>query len=399
MAIQQVNLGTYANDGAGDDLRTAFNKVNSNFSELDNLTIVGGTNLGAGSPVFASVVADSGTGSKLSFRSLVAGTNIAVTNNSDTITFTTTGTITANLTGNVTGNVTGNLTGNVTGNVTGNLTGNVTGQVSDITNHALSELSDVSNLSPVNGQFLRYNTGLWSYTAIDTNMVSEGVSNLYFTPYRARESISVSGDLSYNSITGVLSYTMPTLSIVATSGSYSDLINKPSLFSGNYNDLTNKPSLSTVATSGSYSDLINKPSLFSGNYDDLNNKPDLSVYATVTSVNTAIANLVDSAPGALDTLNELAAALNDDSSFATTINNQLSLKANTSSLHAVATSGNYNDLINKPIIPGSSTNFNLGPIANQTITNIFDLLLYTSKIDLGTITSPAPVNYNAGSLV
>ena len=31
--------------------------------------------------------------------------------------------------------------------------------------------------------------------------------------------------------------------------------------------------LATVATTGSYDDLINKPSLFSGNYDDLTNKP------------------------------------------------------------------------------------------------------------------------------
>lgn len=54
-----------------------------------------------------------------------------------------------------------------------------------------------------------------------------------------------------------------TLSTVGTSGSYTDLINKPSLAtvatSGNYTDLTNKPVLVTVATSGSYTDLTNKP--------------------------------------------------------------------------------------------------------------------------------------------
>lgn len=45
-----------------------------------------------------------------------------------------------------------------------------------------------------------------------------------------------------------------TLATVATSGSYADLTNKPSLFSGSYSDLTNKPSLSTVATSGAIAD-------------------------------------------------------------------------------------------------------------------------------------------------
>lgn len=88
------------------------------------------------------------------------------------------------------------------------------------------------------------------------------------------------------------------LATVATSGSYADLTNKPSLFSGSYDDLTNKPtipsltgyatesyvssaisgkadssSLASVATSGSYNDLSNKPSLFSGSYTDLTNKP------------------------------------------------------------------------------------------------------------------------------
>lgn len=41
---------------------------------------------------------------------------------------------------------------------------------------------------------------------------------------------------------------------------------------------------------------------------------------------TAIANLVDTAPSTLDTLNELAAALGDDPNFATTISTQIGLK-------------------------------------------------------------------------
>lgn len=49
------------------------------------------------------------------------------------------------------------------------------------------------------------------------------------------------------------------LADVATSGSYTDLEDKPVLFSGDYNDLANKPSLATVATSGSYNDLSDKP--------------------------------------------------------------------------------------------------------------------------------------------
>ena len=53
MDLQNINLGQYANDGTGDDLRTAFQKVNANFALLnDNVNISNGTNLGTGIPIF-----------------------------------------------------------------------------------------------------------------------------------------------------------------------------------------------------------------------------------------------------------------------------------------------------------------------------------------------------------
>ena len=48
--------------------------------------------------------------------------------------------------------------------------------------------------------------------------------------------------------------------------------------------------------------------------------------ATTAYVRTAVANVVDSAPGALDTLNELAAALGDDANYATTTANTIGTK-------------------------------------------------------------------------
>jgi hypothetical protein len=94
---------------------------------------------------------------------------------------------------------------------------------------------------------------------------------------------------------------------VATTGSYSDLSNKPNLAtvatSGSYNDLSNKPSIPTktsdltndsnfvastslasVATTGLYSDLTGTPNLATvattGSYADLSNTPNLSTVAT-----------------------------------------------------------------------------------------------------------------------
>lgn len=52
----------------------------------------------------------------------------------------------------------------------------------------------------------------------------------------------------------------------------------------------------------------------------------LSGYATDADVAAAISSLIDAAPGTLDTLNELAAALGDDPNFATTITNEISAK-------------------------------------------------------------------------
>jgi hypothetical protein len=56
-----------------------------------------------------------------------------------------------------------------------------------------------------------------------------------------------------------------------------------------------------------------------------------------TDIEDAVAAVIDGAPGALDTLNELAAALNDDSSFANTIINSISNHTSaTTNVHGIA---------------------------------------------------------------
>lgn len=61
--------------------------------------------------------------------------------------------------------------------------------------------------------------------------------------------------------------------------------------------------------------------------------------ATTAFVSTAVSNLVDSAPGTLNTLNELAAALGDDASFSTTVSTALGnrLRVDTASQNLTAT--------------------------------------------------------------
>jgi microcystin-dependent protein len=77
---------------------------------------------------------------------------------------------------------------------------------------------DTTTIAPTANQVLSWDVSTNNFIPTDgfaaqlsastTDDVSEA-SNLYFTTARARNSISVSGDLSYNSATGVISYTDP----------------------------------------------------------------------------------------------------------------------------------------------------------------------------------------------
>ena len=153
--------------------------------------------------------------------------------------------------------------------------------------------------------------------------------------------------------------------------------NARSDFSGDFNDLINAPNI-TEDESGEvvYADedgniiaRINadgfKTTKVSANNVEINGK------SVTTIIDERVAAMVDSAPEALNTLNELAGALGDDPNFATTIAQQIGEKANQSDLathtgnttvHITSAertawnaksnfSGSYNDLTNKPTIP------------------------------------------------
>jgi hypothetical protein len=80
MAIEPILIGNYANDGTGDDLRTAFEKVNANFISLTGtVNIVNSTNLGVGEGLYSGK-----NNASLEFKSLTS------TDNSITITATAT---------------------------------------------------------------------------------------------------------------------------------------------------------------------------------------------------------------------------------------------------------------------------------------------------------------------
>ncbi len=186
-----------------------------------------------------------------------------------------------------------------------------------------------------------------------------GVNGDVFTIFRGvlellpqiTQSISPRADATWGYITGNIDNqidlqaeldakaNISSLSAVATSGSYTDLTNKPNLavvaISGSYNDLSNNPNLATVATSGLYADLSGKPNLAtvatSGSYSDLSNTPNLAAVATSGSYND-----LTNKP----TIPTKTSELTNDSNFVAS-----------TSLATVAFTGSYNDLSDKPIAP------------------------------------------------
>lgn len=89
--------------------------------------------------------------------------------------------------------------------------------------------------------------------------------------------------------------------------------------------------------------------------------------ATESYVSTAISNLVDSAPGTLNTLNELAAALGDDPNFATTVANSIGAKLD-ASVNPLKAASVSNDTIT--FTRADNTTFTVTTSDANTVTSI-----------------------------
>ena len=266
-----------------------------------------------------------------------------------------------------------------------------------------------------------------------------GNSNVQLSSFSvATAAASGGGALSYNSTNGQFTFTPADLSSIVGSQnlSWDSGTSTLSISSGNSVDLSSlldnvdsqaiSLSGNVISISGDASTVDLGPLLGSvdSNYGDANVASYLSAqgYATQSAI---VAAITDSAPATLDTLNELAAALGDDPNFATTTTNNLALKANSADLHAVATSGDYTDLTNRPTIAlsGSDLSYdgttldlsgvgavgpqgNVGPtgatgngITNATVSSGELILTYsnTSVQNLGDITGPQGPQGNVGS--
>jgi hypothetical protein len=184
----------------------------------------------------------------------------------------------------------------------------------------LDELHDLSVKNASDGDMIKYvaSTGLWTKIAASTTNIVEG-TNLYYTTAR------VNSDFDTR---------------LATK-STSNLSEGTNLY---YTDTR----VGTYLTTNSY--------------------------ATQTYVNTAVSNLVDAAPGTLNTLNELAAALGDDPNFATTVATSIGTKV--PNTRTITINGTAYDLsadrswtINSMVYPGAGIAVSTGSAWGTSITN------------------------------
>lgn len=162
---------------------------------------------------------------------------------------------------------------------------------------------------------------------------------------------NANGILAYNGSTQLPLYwtvgsglSLSSNALVALPQDWSVITNKPTFFSGSYNDLTDKP----VLFSGSYNDLTNKPVLFSGSYNDLTNKPTIPA----AQVNSDWA----ASSGVAQILNKptlFSGAYADLTGKPVLFDGTWASLTGKPTFAIVATSGSYADLTNKPSIPAA----------------------------------------------
>lgn len=303
-------------------------------------------------------------------------------------------------------------------------------------------------------------TNVNTFTANATSNVTANISVPTKTSDITNDSWFIDKDV--NNLTN---YTLTTsLATVATSGSYNDLSNKPSIptntsdlnndsgfIDKDVNNLTNytlSSSLATVATSGSYADLLNKPTIWDATIKIQKNSTDIDSFTTNAttwktiniSVPTTVAELSDSSDYA--TVASLAAvatsgSYNDLSSKPTIWTANLTIQKNwttvatfwanatswvtanitvptkvtdlsdggdyvkSASLATVATTWDYDDLIDKPTIPwvinnltSTSTTDALSAAQGKALKDALDNISWLGKfLSLWDSTTGQPISF------
>ena len=255
----------------------------------------------------------------------------------------------------------------------------------------LEELHNVLITAPATGEVLIYNatTGLWTNTntMASKSYVDTAVSGLGNTAAETYVPLSTLGNADGvatldpsgfvpQSQLDINERIQDQAAKLITDGTHTRI-------SVSYNDTSNTLNLTATYADEEVMDAI-ATSLTAGNgitktYNDPANTITLAVDTTVmadkTYVNTAISNLINSAPAVLDTLKEIADALGNDANFATTITTALATKLNittAAATYATIASDNLKAPIDSPTFTGTVSGVTKGMVGLGNVDNTTD---------------------------
>ena len=343
MAQQNINIGTSANKGDGDPIRTAFTKVNANFTEL---FATHDGSIAQKADIQGSVFADDSTvlvdavSSKINLDGTVKGniipdTNVAYDIGSSSLRFKD-----LYLSGNTIHLGTSSLSVDANGNFSfsGGLKSNnpIVGDDSTLLVDTANSTIPFTVLSDKPTTLSGYGItdgGGTTFTGT-TDGITEGSTNLFFTDARVTTKLgSVSSD--------ILPDTNVAYDIGSSSLRFKDLylsgttihIGESQLSVDDDGNFDFSGSIKAQPILGDDSTLLvdtTNSKLILTNNTTADLEEDTNLYFTDARADSRaqlkIDSVIASAPGALDTLNELAAALGDDANFSTTVTNSIAAK-------------------------------------------------------------------------
>jgi len=222
-----------------------------------------------------------------------------------------------------------------------------------------SVASPITNANTLGGNLPAHFLDWGQFTGTPTTIAGYGITDATST---ARAAIFVSGDLNYDNNSGEISTTFTLPANIVYDNHHQALHYSSALsISGNVITLTKgDSSTETVTVPAGYTDAM------------ADARAQLKIDA-----------LVNSAPGSLDTLNELAAALGDDANFSTTVTNQIAAIA------VPSITGN--------IVPSADNTYNLGSTSNK-YANVYGHSVHAHYADLAERYA-SDVSYDAGTVV
>jgi hypothetical protein len=319
------NLGTGQGVFAqkvGDDLQFKSLLAGTNITltaDANNITITASNdttalNLGIGSGLFTSK-----SGDDLQFRSIIANADsgISVTQNSNDLTFQL-----------VSANVDAGKLGGVAASDFLRKSDNLASLASAVT--ARTNLS-VYSKAEIDANVMRNNTNVLPTTDSTWSLGSNSYkwANIYADRFYGRASVAGAIDSIAN------------IGDVDVAGAVNGSVLKYNSSNGNWEVGTDLNSGGGGGGSATFLGLTDTPSNFTGDAGKVLrvNSGETAIeftsdIATTSYVDTAVANLVASAPATLDTLNELAAALGNDANFSTTVTNSIATKLASADLNS-----------------------------------------------------------------